>query len=258
LLPPEQDQEQWNMLARQWLMLADVERMWYYQNTVDTTHNIPNPSDEQIERALKPFQTAQERNLMITSCIWLRTCYDLDLESAYQDTFYNVALATLDEGLVFDDADLYNYGASWQRIFERIPSLCDYQLGGRIIDTDYESLDEDSKIKAWVQDAVKVRTTFIFLVDRQALLEGLITVLWLDCHGECVWWYRVEPENFSFLWYDSMDNREWVWNLQNFKQGKLNERLRKGAVLKRAFREEHDLGLAHWVAEDQGVNTSNA
>jgi hypothetical protein len=35
----------------------------------------------------------------------------------------------------------------------------------------------------------------VYLLDRQALTEKLVTVLWLDCHGECVWWYRVDADN---------------------------------------------------------------
>lgn len=39
-------------------------------------------------------------------------------------------------------------------------------------------------------------------LDRQALEEQLVTVLWLDCHGECVWWDRINAEDMlSFTGY---------------------------------------------------------
>jgi hypothetical protein len=39
----------------------------------------------------------------------------------------------------------------------------------------------------------------VYLIDRQAILEKLVTVMWLDCHGECVWWYRIDADNLMGL-----------------------------------------------------------
>jgi hypothetical protein len=37
----------------------------------------------------------------------------------------------------------------------------------------------------------------IYLVDRQALAEKLVTMMSLDCDGGCVWWYHIELDG---LW----------------------------------------------------------
>jgi hypothetical protein len=34
----------------------------------------------------------------------------------------------------------------------------------------------------------------MYLLDRQALQEKLVTILWLDNFGECVWWYRISAD----------------------------------------------------------------
>lgn len=67
--PTTSDQEQWNDIARQWLALSARDRTLYRETTYaleDSTPGNPGlPSQEQIDRVLKPHQTNQEQNLAL-------------------------------------------------------------------------------------------------------------------------------------------------------------------------------------------------
>jgi hypothetical protein len=41
--------------------------------------------------------------------------------------------------------------------------------------------------------------TMLNLLDRQALKDQLVTVLWQHCHGECVWWAKLYPDQGLLL-----------------------------------------------------------
>jgi hypothetical protein len=49
-------------------------------------------------------------------------------------------------------------------------------------DTDMKHQLEDAMLEAGLKEV-----TIMYPLDRQALEEQLVTMLWLDCHGERVW-----------------------------------------------------------------------
>ena len=95
-----------------------------------------------------------------------------------------------------DDEALYNFGSDWSKILFRLPELCDTQ----------QLLEEESlvylpeEIEGGEEERASVAVvTRLFLVDEEALRERLLKVLWLDAHGFCVWWNKLELvdlENF--------------------------------------------------------------
>jgi hypothetical protein len=99
---------------------------------------------------------------------------------------------------VFDDEELYAFGDNWDGLLHRIPGLCD-------TDRDEESLvyedprPETDDPQFPLYEAALKEVVLVYLLDRQALVEKLVTAMWLDCHGECVWWYRIHVDNLQSL-----------------------------------------------------------
>ncbi|KAH7091055.1 hypothetical protein FB567DRAFT_263506 [Paraphoma chrysanthemicola] len=197
-LPTSKDQSQWLYLTKRWFALTLKERKPYI-DAATTDRHFPNR--EQVERVLVPYQTQQERliNPFLTHdvSIWLRTCYAPGLARAYAD-MADFASEIVDNHQVLDDATLYDFGQNWDRILERMPSLCDCDYWGDIALDEAVEADPlppvDDPTFA-LHDAIKRQVVMIYLIDRQALEEKLITLLWLDAHGECVWWFKLDPEN---------------------------------------------------------------
>jgi hypothetical protein len=202
--PAEQDQEQWDESSKAWLALTLAQRQPYYELTFALGSLFPGdpglPSQEQIMRILQPHQTIDERNLNVLGdrTIWLRTCYAPELDDIYQDMAQGVAGHIVDPNAFLDDAALYDLEDAWDKVLLRLPALCDRDK--------WNTLDECPS--AWNHDEDRPREThhsfplydagfrevvMVYLLDRQALQEKLITILWLDNFGECVWWYRVSP-----------------------------------------------------------------
>jgi hypothetical protein len=161
------------------------------------------PSQSQIDRIFTPHQTAQERKLGVvpdgSRAIWLRTCYLPDLDDAYQDMVDSEADVYVASDHMFDDAHLYDFGERWDRVLERMPSLCDRWIDVEEPDWDDDSGLDPADLKFELRGAARRAVVMVYLLDRQALVEKLITVMWLDSHGEFVWWYRVDADGLQSL-----------------------------------------------------------
>jgi hypothetical protein len=84
------------------------------------------PTQEQIERVLRPLQTSQERCLnLFPATLWVRTCYASELAEAYDEISLAQGEAGIGPESTLDNEALYNLGTEWHRILKRIPSLCD-------------------------------------------------------------------------------------------------------------------------------------
>jgi hypothetical protein len=161
------------------------------------------PDQEQINRIFTPHQTTQERKLGVVPggprAIWLRTCYAHELEEAYREMVDDVADLHVASDHMFDDAGLYDYGEKWDKVLERMPSLCDRWIDVEEPEWNDDSRPEPADPKFELYEAVRGQAVMVYLLDRQALMEKLITVMWLDSHGECVWWYRVNADDLLSL-----------------------------------------------------------
>lgn len=138
------------------------------------------------------------------SPVWLRTCYKAELAERYYNT-----LAPVDNQYVIvagkqilDDEALYgSYATNWTQFLLRVPSLTDsVQYTG---DADLANIDIPEDIwdepeEEYQRDLAEVDSvvvTIMFLVDEEAVKGGFIKILWLDCHGNCVWDNKIRPEN---------------------------------------------------------------
>jgi hypothetical protein len=205
--PESQDQEQWDASSKAWLALTLAQRQPYHERTFALGNLFPDapglPTEEQVTRIFQPHQTINERNLSVLSgadrTIWLRTCYAPELDAVYQEMAQGVAGFIVDANAFLDDVNLYDFEDSWDKVLLRLPALCDRDK--------WQTLDEDPN--PWIHDEDWLPEThpgfdlyeagyrevvMMYLLDRQALQEKLITILWLDTFGECVWWYRISAD----------------------------------------------------------------
>ncbi|KAF7546068.1 hypothetical protein G7Z17_g8690 [Cylindrodendrum hubeiense] len=184
--PTENDQGQWNILVKDYLS---------------------HPLEQQnIARVLQPHQTIQERNVSAliefgyTTPLWLRVCYDPDLEDQYNrfldncdiEDFFNMEDEqddmTLDDALLYDAGPSYDRDAILNTMVTRIPSLFDKP---RSFHMDPES--EVDGEKSALEFAEERAHTFLFVADAEAIKEHMLKIMWLDCYGNCVWNNKIEP-----------------------------------------------------------------
>ncbi|KAF2822788.1 hypothetical protein CC86DRAFT_372602 [Ophiobolus disseminans] len=197
-LSPPEDPLQWISSAKTWLTLSLAQRKPYHDKSFAVRSLLPGspglPNQSQISRVLQPHQTISERNLSIPHFhrhIWLRTCYDPALANKYHDLWNGED--------VLDDETLYASETGWEHILHRMPMLCDRDKWGTLDEClfpydENENRPPESHHIFPLYDAAHREVFMFYLLDRQALEEGLITVLWLDNFGECVWWYRIHPD----------------------------------------------------------------
>ncbi|KAI0439809.1 hypothetical protein F4803DRAFT_23816 [Xylaria telfairii] len=205
--PVQQDQEQWDRLALEWLHL-DARGRHPYHGVEDARR--ANATSEQMNRVLVPHQTNRERNLSVRaemgrySPIWLRTCYSSELASVYAEWRNSIDLESVlgHWSQILDDEALYApFAADWSRVLLRVPAIADtvrytYETDSimRDVSEDYEPPGEDEEFKMPLYEAMIKEKTILFLVDEEALRDKLIKVLWLDIHGTCIWDNRLPPE----------------------------------------------------------------
>ncbi|KAK1981205.1 hypothetical protein LZ30DRAFT_689361 [Colletotrichum cereale] len=87
-----------------------------------------------------------------------------------------------------------------------------------------EGADEDGGL-----DGLDLRVTArLFLVDEQAVKEWLVKLLWLDAHGECLWWNKINSAKVKEL----TSAWEACASMQEIVEGGAGEDSEKGAVLR--------------------------
>lgn len=170
-------------------------------------------TSQDVRRVFTPHQTAQERNLLASRAsrtahdpIFLRTCYDPALASAYDTLaqhFVGEPAEVIEPDGVFDDAALYLVDSEdgddgdeeggdggLARFLLRVPELVDVTRCRS--EKEYARRTQGPPAPA---GGGKPETVgFVYLVDRQALEEGVLKVCWLDGNGGCIWWNRIDPE----------------------------------------------------------------
>ncbi|KAF9878201.1 hypothetical protein CkaCkLH20_04239 [Colletotrichum karsti] len=188
----EEDQMQWDELARRWLDMTHFERkpyIWTAKSLKKASPAGPGfPTAEQISRILSPHQTWEERTMCPDKyhfTLLLRTCYHPELAEAWKTM--KAAICTsdtiigVDPECVLENEDLYGAfeaGDNWNRIVLRMPSIVD----------EIEPWQRETKDHmAPVEEASVKEQTHIFVVDEEALRGDFIKVKWLDIHGNCIW-----------------------------------------------------------------------
>ncbi|KAI6080957.1 hypothetical protein F4821DRAFT_265392 [Hypoxylon rubiginosum] len=199
----EQDQQQWDELARAWLAMDAPGRHPYHE--LSRTRPA-TPTAAETARVLAPHQTVRERNLSLRTelgryaPVWLRTCYSPELAEVYASW----RSADLEQLLghwsqILDDEAVYAPCVEdWSRVLLRVPAIVDtvryvYETDVAADDDDWEPPGPGEEYKMPVFEAKRKEKTMMFLIDEEALRSGLVKILWLDIHGECVWENRLDP-----------------------------------------------------------------
>ncbi|KAB8239615.1 uncharacterized protein BDW43DRAFT_296001 [Aspergillus alliaceus] len=172
---------------------------------------------EEIRRVLATHQRAHERNISQVSCsglqtVWLRTCYDPDLASKYEELKRRSGIPGLGvSGNKFlDNPTRYDFDDgsedSWRLVLIRVPEITEfYEIIDMYGDGSYMQYksgqnDEYQVTQAegeevWLDLALaelKVQAG-LYLLDREAIVSGLIKIIWIDEHGNMVRNNRLDP-----------------------------------------------------------------
>jgi hypothetical protein len=108
----------------------------------------------------------------------------------------------IDRAGALDDSNIYSFDGDWARVLLRLPELCD------VVRFANEELHEEREQEIEGAEDGMERLSMkvverLYIVDREALEEGLVKVIWLDCHGECLWNNKIRPEgmlDFTGAW----------------------------------------------------------
>lgn len=190
---------------------------------IKTEAHLPEADQNLLARA-RPW--ADERNA--GAPIWLRTCYAPGTDEAFSAIFKSFEtnppphdwLAPKHE-VVFDDANRFDFGSDWQRIFSRIPILLSiwhttpeyYEakktagLKQSLEDEQYEMQEVEDAGDSWSEDGpywpslytpyhYACQSGVIFVADEETLtaqppVEGKFLVAWYDPDGNVVRYNRL-------------------------------------------------------------------
>jgi hypothetical protein len=193
---------------------------------------LPPPTQEAIDRVLAPFQTTNERNAALRatysrwSPMWLRTCYDPELSKDYQVP----PVHFLTPANILDDEGLYGgLESDWTQIYFRVPSIpdcvqiCEPEVESDVV-PDEEYGDPEYENEREAHEAGIRERTFVYLIDREALRDKVIKLMWIDIHGNCVWDFKFPEEDFDDL--QGPLNRPYL----------LTEIISRGAVSEESFK----------------------
>ncbi|KAF7176521.1 hypothetical protein CNMCM7691_002839 [Aspergillus felis] len=206
-------QEQWERLVWEWQKLTLLER-WPYQHRDELS---PPEISEEIRRVLATHQTLHERNISLVSSdglqtVWLRTCYNPDLTSKYEELKQRSVPGWRGSGnKILDDPTRYDFDDgsedSWRRVLVRVPGITDFHglidMDGDGSNMQYKSGQNDEFRVAQAEESAEVWRDLalaelkiqagLYLLDREAIESGLIKILWLDEHGNIAWHNRLDP-----------------------------------------------------------------
>ncbi|KFH45110.1 hypothetical protein ACRE_040910 [Hapsidospora chrysogenum ATCC 11550] len=191
------------------------------------------------------YQTTQERNLTAIRAgrtspepVWLCTC-SRESRAKFEAAYAALLAPVIEESLiveygVLDDVEVYGHfeDGDWSRVLVRIPQLCDVVRANS--DVLHEEMEREMErmmeeiVKEECGEMEKLDVTVVdnvYLVDAEALQEELVKVLWLNCHGECVWHNKIAADDIhEFMGYQLA-----AWSVTDILQ--LAESREKGARL---------------------------
>ena len=86
------------------------------------------PTPDQINRVLIPHQTTEERNRALTlpDCLWIRTCYEPNLTSAFADMIRFMVAPRA--SFLIDNQTLYDVDDDWSKVLLRMPHIPDVEM----------------------------------------------------------------------------------------------------------------------------------
>ncbi|KAF2002183.1 hypothetical protein P154DRAFT_533420 [Amniculicola lignicola CBS 123094] len=166
---------------------------------------------EEIVAVLRRHQTIQERNICLmggssSHPLWIRTCYDPELESKYEDIERGSWVGDpsgIELYFALNDSSLYDcQGTSiWKTLHARVPSFFDrlheweypedpnYGDSDAGDDSDYDELPDTEELR---RDPCSAKI-IVYVVNHYALRKGIVKMFWFDVHGVWVWKNEIEP-----------------------------------------------------------------
>lgn len=169
-------------------------------------------SEADIQRIFVNNQTIHERNMTLVNTeglqtVWLRTCYDPRFEAKYQSLLEASGANVLSYIRVLDDPERYDFEARdkdfWRQVLRRMPGitdlsgLSDYNVYGKGLY--YNSGKNDKDLIEGAEEtgdlalAELEMQAGIYLLDKDSIKSGVITILWLDEHGNVAWESQLNP-----------------------------------------------------------------
>jgi hypothetical protein len=176
-------------------------------------HPSITPTEAQINEILAPWRSATQREVAIAcgtgfDVVWLRTCYSEGSEAKYRrildDPDLDLAMAFGDDKFLLDDARLYDFGEEWRKVLDVLPEMVVKPELRELIQSEREksremvagaSEEERELVLEWRRLCIQELhvSTYIIVVDEEALETGLLLFAFLDAHGEVVRQVRLEP-----------------------------------------------------------------
>lgn len=242
--------EQRKSLIHEYINLGFQGRHHYHD--LVRSAETPHPSESQISTILAPLRTPSQRQLAhereITyqnsdvNAAWLRTDYSPDTDDQHEELMSNTDVedAVGSRRNLLNDADLYNFGNEWQKVFSVLPELLDPTANK--LDTDWVNQEKEDvmneKFPLHIEQLIaKIRrnlpqeraekeifdivhtpvqksyvVNYLVIEDKQALESGKVLVVFVDDMGQVVRKNRVDVEEVDSLggmWmqcaYDDLD-----------------------------------------------------
>ena len=139
--------------------------------------------------------------------VWLRTCYDPRFEAKYQLLYEASGANVLSYTRVLDDSTRYDFETRdknfWRQVLIRMPGITDFSglndENGDGSDLYYNSGQNDQHYTEGAKDlgglalAELKMQAGIYLLDKDSIKSGVITILWLDEHGNVAWESKLNP-----------------------------------------------------------------
>ncbi|OCK94862.1 uncharacterized protein K441DRAFT_659292, partial [Cenococcum geophilum 1.58] len=242
--------EQRKSLIREYINLGFQGRHHYHD--LVRSAEAPHPSESQISTILAPLRTPSQREMahqreityqnLDVNAVWLRTDYSPDSDGQHEELMskFDVEDAVGYRHNLLNDADLYDFGNEWQRVFSVLPELLD-PAGGMLDADDVNEMKEDAMNEKFpphieqhianirrnlpqeraeeeifdithapVQKAYVVN--YLVIEDKQALESGKMLVVFVDDVGQVVRKNRVdgwEVDSLGGMWmqcaYDDVE-----------------------------------------------------
>lgn len=212
------------------------------------------PTSAQITSILDPWRSDDLRDLVLENsqlkCVWLRTCYADATDEKHEEYFGQTDMHNAVDGdhRFLNDATLYDFGPSWQRIFDILPELLEplgenWEFYHDVQREEKEAMAayvENSPTKPPAQDelmSLRRRimlayvVNFIIIEDAAALADGNLLLAFIDAYGRVVIQQRVcagDAEEFAGSWL----MHSWVdtWADQEMENEEIGEDYQEGGA----------------------------
>lgn len=198
------------------------------------------PTAQEIDEILAPWRSLRWREAAFyiwkdrdDEAIWLRTHYDSEQDAKFHEwrEIDEDCDPRFDQDLVpwcvLDDAEMFDFGDDWQKVFEVLPELLGpvWQGYKRGIDENNEYVQkaratireaEDQKTEAETGSAgeelqYQAVTSFLIVADSEAFKVDRLRYLFLDGYGNIVRHSRIRPDQSS--------ETRGEWDVGKFRDG---------------------------------------